>query len=144
MQDKYTQISSFLYGRNNKCKNLIKKISFVIAIKTWLHLARSLYEDNFNEEHEATKTGKHIVFLVGMILYYDDYLEIYLAIMLFFGSHFSFPLRSGISPLFTWGDGEPQSLKFFQSLIGTKLSGELGHSCLPHLYNSSKLYQWKR
>lgn len=52
MQDKYTQISSFLYGRNNKCINLIEKISFVIAIKTWIHLAKSLYEDNFNEEHE--------------------------------------------------------------------------------------------
>lgn len=35
-------------------------------------------------------------------------------------------------PQFTRGDGEPLNLKFFYSLIGTKLSGELGHTGLPH------------
>lgn len=70
--------------------------------------------------------------LVGMSLYHGNYLELYLAIMLLFGCHFSFPVRIIISPQFTWGDGGPLNLKFFYSPIGTKLSGELGHTCLPH------------
>ena len=39
------------------------------------------------------------MFLIGMILYGDNCLEIYLTIMLLFGSHFS--LRIVMSPQFT-------------------------------------------
>lgn len=71
----------------------------MIAIKTLrIHLARSLYEDNFNKGHETIINRKAYLFLVGMMLYYDNYLEINL---LLFGSHFSFPLRGVISPQFT-------------------------------------------
>lgn len=69
------------------------------------------------------------MFLAEMILYHDNYFEVYLAIILF-GSHFSFPLRIVISPHFIQGDGELLSLKFIPNLTGIKLRGELGHSGL--------------
>lgn len=47
-----------------------------------------LYKDNFYEGHRLHKETKHIMFLIGMILYGDNYLEIYFSIMLLFGSHF--------------------------------------------------------
>lgn len=69
-----------------------------------------------NEGHKTIETGKHIMFLVGMSLCHDSYLKIYLAIMLLFGSYFSFPLRIIVSPQFTQGNDEPQSPNFFHIL----------------------------
>lgn len=75
----------------------------------------------------SASTGEHMVFLVGMTVYHNSYLAVYLAIVLLFGSHFSLPFRIVVSPPLTRGDGGPLNLKSFHSGVGAKLSGEPGH-----------------